>query len=247
MILEIDAGNSRIKWRVIDASGGKPLAAGVAADEQELAAQVAPDVALTAARLGCVRGEAAIEQLQAWVASQWPCSLQVARVERECAGVRNHYKDLSRLGVDRWLAMIAAYNRKQTACVIVDAGTALTIDALDAHGNHLGGYILPGRRLMTRAIEENTRIRLQSVPEPTIEPGHGTEAAVCNAVYASQVALIEKVLRDCADEQVNPQLFLAGGDAPVLASLLAGAAQDTEIVADLVLDGLRFACPEEGA
>jgi len=244
VILEIDAGNTRIKWRTLSTGDLRLVASGVAADEQELFVQFSSDTGLTAVRLSCVRGPDAIAQVAEWAAGLG-ISAQVATVSRECAGVSNHYEDMSRLGVDRWLAMLAGFNRAQGACVIVDAGTALTIDAIDTDGSHLGGYILPGRQLQARVLQDNTRIRLSNDPQPSIDLGHGTEAAVVNGIYASQIALIEKVLGDCGEKSGKLTLYLAGGDAQVLNDLLAPAAAfDTEIVADLVLDGLRLGCTE---
>ncbi len=247
MILEIDAGNSRIKWRILGMADHQPIESGVVENEEALLARIRPETTLLAARLSCVRGDAAIAQLQAWVEKTWNFPLQVARVTRECAGVRNQYEELSRLGVDRWLAMLAAFNKAMQACVVVDAGTALTIDVLDEQGTHQGGFILPGRKLMAKVIQDNTRIRLQNEPAPSIALGHGTEAAVCNGIYASQVALIEKVLREHTGQSGGIKLYLAGGDAAALSQLISDrGAFRTEIVADLVLDGLAFACPVGG-
>lgn len=243
MILEIDAGNTRIKWRTLNVGDNQIIASGVVADECELFAQFSGDSGLTVIRLSCVRGPDAIRQISEWAQESLGISVQVAKVTRECAGVSNHYSDMSRMGVDRWLAMLAAFNRVRGACVIVDAGTALTVDAISGEGSHLGGYILPGRQLQTNVLQDNTRIRLKNEPSPAIDLGHDTEAAVVNAIYASQIALIEKVLRTCGEDSGNLKLYLAGGDAPVLSELLAQSGGfEIEIVSDLVLDGLRLSC-----
>lgn len=245
MILEIDAGNTRIKWRTLSAADHQLIASGVAADENELFAHFSGDTRLTVIRLSCVRGPDAIAQITEWAQTSLGIPVQVATVTRECAGVSNHYSDMSRMGVDRWLAMLAAFNRTRGACVIVDAGTALTVDAISDEGSHLGGYILPGRQLQAKVLQDNTRIRLKIEPSPTIDLGHDTEAAVLNGIYASQVALIEKVLRVSGEKSDNLKLYLAGGDAPVLRDLLAQTdAFEVEVVSDLVLDGLRLSCKE---
>lgn len=247
MILEIDAGNTRIKWRCLSVSADQPGASGVAEDERELIAQFSGESGLTAIRLSCVRGPDAIEQISEWARTSLGITVQVAKVTRECAGVSNYYSDMSRMGVDRWLAMLAAFNRARGACVIVDAGTAMTVDAISAEGAHLGGYILPGRQLQAKVLQDNTRIRLKTEPGPAIDFGHDTEAAVVNGIYASQVALIEKVLNSCSKKSDNLKLYLAGGDALTLSELLAHSdAFEVETVSDLVLDGLRLACNEDG-
>lgn len=247
MILEIDAGNTRIKWRTLSAADFQPIASGVVVDEQELFEQFPPAKGLTVIRLSCVRGADAIARISEWARTSLGISVQVAKVTRECAGVTNHYSDLSRLGVDRWLAMLAAFNRARGACVIVDAGTAMTVDAVNGEGSHLGGYILPGRQLQAKVLQDNTRIRLKTDQSPVTDLGHGTEAAVINGIFASQVALIEKVLQSCGDKSANLTLYLAGGDAPVFCDLLShSGAFDIEIVSDLVLDGLRLTCTGDG-
>lgn len=247
MILEIDAGNTRIKWRSLSADNDETGVSGVVADERELFAQFSGNSGLTAIRLSCVRGPDSIEQISEWARTSLGIFAQVAKVTRECAGVRNHYRDMSRMGVDRWLAMLAAFNRARGACVIVDAGTAMTVDALSDEGSHLGGYILPGHQLQVKALQDNTRIRLKTEPAPAIDLGHDTETAVVNGIYASQVSLIEKVLKSCAGKSGHSKLYLAGGDAAALSDLLSPAnALEVEIVSDLVLDGLQLACNEGG-
>jgi len=248
LILEIDAGNSRIKWRLVPGTEAddSELLADVADDEEALFTQLANLSGIEAVRLSCVRGAESIEAVKAWAAEALGLAVQVATVTRSCAGVRNQYEELSRLGVDRWLAIIAAYNRAQSACVIVDAGTAITVDVLAKDGEHQGGYILPGRRLMARAIEDNTRIRLLEEPKPSTALGHGTEAAVCNGIYASQIALLQSVIADTLTASGRLKLFLAGGDAVVLSELLGSSEEyESEIVSDLVLDGLALVCTED--
>ena len=244
MILELDAGNTRIKWRQLDEASGETIAAGVFDDAEALTASDLSGSRPVMVRMCSVRGAAVAESIGQWVTAQWGLPLQLARVTRSCAGVTNQYQDLSRMGADRWLAMIAAYNRKPGASVVVDAGTAFTVDMIDASGLHLGGYILPGRRLMMESLEGNTLIRLRRRDTESTDPGNDTDAAVLNGILASQVALLERVMQRMAAAGAPVSLFLAGGDAPLLAGELRGFAP--EILASLVLDGLAYACPLPG-
>lgn len=244
MILELDAGNTRIKWRQLDEKSGETLAAGVVTDVQALTDGELATCRPVMVRMCSVRGAVAADSIGQWVAALWGLPLQLATVSRHCAGVTNQYADMSRMGADRWLAMIAAYNRKPGASVVVDAGTALTVDMIAASGLHLGGYILPGRRLMMEGLEANTLIRLRRRDTGTIEPGNDTDAAVLNGILASEVALLERVMRTMAAAGTPLTLFLAGGDAELLASQLGDLAP--EIVPTLVLDGLAYACPAPG-
>lgn len=242
MILELDVGNTRIKWRQVVRDHGAVIAEGVAPDLDALMTGPVADQRPEMLRFCSVRDAAVATRIKQWSAVTLGREARQAVVERECAGVSNQYEDLTRLGVDRWLAMLAAYNRRRQACMIVDSGTALTIDAVDAGGRHLGGYILPGWRLMARALEDNTRIRLtEKDREPDLQLGHGTEAAVLNGSLAALVALVEKVQRQMQDTGIQPMLYLAGGDAELLARQLDCPAM--ELVSGLVLDGLAHACP----
>jgi type III pantothenate kinase len=242
MILELDVGNSRIKWRRIEADHGAVLAEGVAAGLDDLITGPVSSERPAVVRFCSVRDEETASKLRQWAAVSFAVEARQAKVQRQCAGVSNSYQELGRLGVDRWLAMLAAYNRKQQACLIVDSGTALTIDAVNAAGQHLGGYILPGWQLMAAALEANTRIRLQHRSEPdSLELGHGTEAAVLNGAVAALVALVEKVQRQLEQTGEQSTLYLAGGDAQLLAGALDCGS--VELVSGLVMDGLAYACP----
>ena len=85
----------------------------------------------------------------------WGITPEVALVQRGVAGVKPSYSDLSRLGVDRWLAMLAAFSVTQSECVVMSAGSALTADWLDASGNHLGGVIAPGYARLVESLHRD--------------------------------------------------------------------------------------------
>lgn len=247
MILEVDFGNTRIKWRFIEA--------GLARDEPGHASVVSSSVSIFLAelqkfqkpeqvRVASVRKDDSLEEFSHWLKDNWGISPRLASVTQQCAGVTNSYAEVSRMGVDRWLAMLSAYKRSQGACIVVDAGTALTIDVLDANGLHLGGYILPGLALMAAALEANTGIRLRNTDDEWVcRPGRSTEQAVHNGALAAVIALIEKTHSSIAVGKHPVATFLSGGNAPVLRACLDSLAH-VSIVPDLVLDGLALACPD---
>ena len=241
MILEIDAGNTRIKWRCLNPGTAAMAAEGVVSGVKELIIAVGENHRVEFARLCSVRAGPDVEEIRQWIAAAWGLELQIAEVSRSCGGVSNHYVDPGKLGVDRWLAMLAARQISTEPCVIVDSGTALTIDVLDRNGEHRGGFILPGLNLMRKSLQENTGIRVaEGQEELTLEPGHSTEAAVFNGTLTALIATIETVINSIT-EAGQPTLLLTGGGGDLLAAYMS--LPKTEVVAGLVLDGLAIACP----
>ena len=236
MILEIDAGNTRLKWRCRSAS---TTAARVADSVSAISAEL-EGPRIERVHIASVRAPQFLEQLAAESEQAFAAEVTVARVSSQCSGLRINYADPSRLGVDRWLAMLAARALTPSACLVVDCGTALTLDRVSAEGEHEGGFILPGLALMRRSLEENTRIRLDSgyVPD-SIELGNSTDAAVYHGTLAAAVALIQAQWSELNQASTPARLVLTGGGAGELSRQLQ--AQAAETVPDLVLDGLQYA------
>jgi type III pantothenate kinase len=148
--------------------------------------------------------------------------------------------DMRQLGVDRWLAALAGYARARGSCVVVDAGTATTIDLVDAEGTHVGGYILPGEGLTVQAIQDATAIDISGADVACTDalPRNTAQAIHCGSLSA-QVALVERARislgADCT-------LFVCGGNMQRLTPLLAGGYQP---VRQLVLEGLAWLARRE--
>lgn len=248
-VLDFDIGNSRIKWRLLDSEQNRSLAEATVQDVQELLNSKLLDLSPALIRAANVRADDSLERLTRICLDQWQLQPFIATVTRDCGGVQNGYRDLSRMGVDRWLAMLAAYTEFQSACLVVDGGTALTLDLVDSNGRHLGGYILPGLNLMASALQANTGIRLRETQEmATTEPGLVTEEAVRNGCLGSVVALIEKCLRLMQRDGDDLVLVLGGGDAGILQDALQNeGVQSVALRPNLVLDGLAVACPVQEA
>ncbi len=241
MILEFDAGNTRIKWRQLSVQSGLVLDEGVFTDVDELINSHLADERPLQVRMCSVRAAEVTQKIRDWAAVVLGRELAVATVTRHCGGVTNQYTDMSRMGADRWLAMIAAFNKVEGACVIVDAGTALTLDVVNVEGLHEGGFILPGRRMMTGSLEANTAIRLRRIDSDSIELGNDTDAAVLHGALASQVALLHWVLQRLPAAEEPPRVILSGGDAEAIKDNLGSV--EADIIPGLVLDGLAYACP----
>lgn len=148
-------------------------------------------------------------------------------------GVVSAYRNTpSRLGIDRWLALIAVRSRQQSVCV-VDCGTAITLDVITPAGQHLGGYILPGLNMMADALLAGT----QGVRYTADEAGTGTALggstaeAVTHGALAAVVALVDRLVL-----QHQAQLVLTGGDAQRLAAALT---QPYDLQSELLLQGLQ--------
>ncbi len=237
--LELDVGNSALKWRLVD--GRQRLRGGrIASSPEQLAAllkeQLSTHVAdIRVASVGSLeRDQPLIELLDA---SGLP--IRFAATQAFCGGVRNSYVEPSRMGVDRWLAMVAAYGMCRGACVVVDAGTALTIDVIDRHGVHQGGYIIPGVAMSARALAEYTgRVRFDGADKQSLVPGTDTESCVHHGKWLAQYGAVQAALAQSRALHGHAEVFLTGGDAPVLIALAGGGAANWRYCEELVLDGL---------
>lgn len=224
MKLLLDQGNTRTRWVVV--SGERVVARGTL-DEggagakdglQEWAGQV-PTVAVSSVA-GPDRRAALVARLAA-LGWREPCFLASRAV---AGGLRNGYREPERLGVDRWLAMLGARQLGSGAFLVVDAGTAMTLDAVDAAGRHLGGYIVPGLRLQCRALDSGTARVGFSAHEPATGWGRDTAEAVANGVLLGLAALVDRAMIELRLGVGDTcRLVLTGGDAQRIAPLLLSA------------------------
>ncbi|HZP86926.1 MAG TPA: type III pantothenate kinase [Burkholderiales bacterium] len=234
MILALDVGNSRIKWGLWQDPGFVAQGSIATVDAPRLF-----DVLHVHARPQSIIGSnvAGVPVAQRIEAALRPWRLNVRWIDSrqvQC-GVTSDYLAPETLGTDRWAALIGAYRRVAGAAIVVDAGTAITIDALSAKGRFLGGLILPGIELMERSLADGTAgLALHSgsfeaFPRSTMNAiRSGALYAVCGAVERMMRALQMQ-------EGTPPRVVLAGGAAPLIAPLLAVA---PIIVPTLVLEGL---------
>ena len=241
MILEIDIGNSRLKWRRLANNSNKVISRGGNIDIQSFIAEQASCERPSSVRLSNVADRKTSSTIANWTRVNWSIQPVEAIVCAEYSGVKIQYEDVSRLGVDRWLAMLAAYDKSNGSCVVIDSGTAFTLDVINEEGLHLGGFILPGLRLMRESLVSQTGIRLENHDlKPTLELGNSTQDAVFNGGVASLVALAEKEIEGQTEKGLTPNVFITGGDASFLANLLTYP--KLRIEEDLVLDGLSLGC-----
>jgi type III pantothenate kinase len=235
MIVAIDAGNTRIKWGAHDgmtwvAHGALPSAeaaslAGLAAGWPDAARIVACNVA----------GEAVGDAISAALAPRFAQPLWLRSSAGVC-GVRNAYEQPEQLGADRWAALIGAHGLTASACLVVCAGTATTVDWLDAGGEFRGGLILPGVDLMRASLARNTAQLQLAEGEFRCAPRTTMDAIVSGCLHA-QIGAIERMFRALAD-QPGAICLLTGGAAQRIVPHLNIPCQQVE---NLILDGLvRF-------
>jgi len=231
-VLAIDAGNTRIKWGLHDGTRWRTRAWVATAQAGRLKAAFAR-LAPAAIVISNVAGPALRDKLQRTLphapAPQW------IKSGRALAGVKSSYAVPAQLGCDRWAALIGANRLFGCAAVVVNAGTALTIDALTADGVFAGGMIAPGVELMRRALAENTAgLRLRP-GRFSFFPDTTGDAIMSGAINASCGA-IERMARFLEDAgQPPPLCVISGGAAALLAPHLN---LEVKLVDNLVLEGL---------
>jgi len=237
VIFEADIGNSFCKWRLLDLAGqvqgsGRLTTheiARLSRCEQLAAAKV------TTARVGCVAGITTEQKIADEVRNLWQLEAVFARTSKNWAGLTNSYSDPSKMGVDRWLACLASARRAPgEALCVIDCGSAITVEWLDKYGQHLGGYIVPGLRLMQQSLLQNTaQVRWQSAEDEWLTaPGTDTAGCVSNGCRFVYEGLAQQLAA-----QSGYRFFVTGGDGELMAQLIAGA----RWVPDLVLEGLVLA------
>jgi len=239
-ILVIDAGNTRMKWGLHSTRGWVALGATPNSEIGTLVLREWHGLPRPARVVGVnVAGEAARLRIEALVA-RWRVAPEWLRASAAACGVVNSYATPEQLGADRWAALVAARQRVGASelfpapVVVVNAGTAVTIDALDAGGCFRGGVILPGLRLMLQALADNTSAlktlpgRYQDFPTNTADALYsGAVQAICGA--------IERVRGRMQQQDTPVKCLLAGGAAAEIAPHLGG---DPEVADHLVLEGV---------
>jgi type III pantothenate kinase len=242
--LLIDVGNSRIKWGVLDdgairrtghISREKIKEQGLAELTSKLPRRV------DAVFVSNVAGPSFATRLSGVIGMHCSVDVHFARSASKACGVVNSYRQPRRLGVDRWVAMIGAWSEIGDACLVVDAGTAVTIDALDSTGKHLGGQIIPGVGLMAGSLATSTS-DIPNIQRRASSQGSGMEmfanttaGAVGHGALNAVVGAIERAEGVMSKHGTDAAIILTGGDASrILKSLDTEASHRPH----LVLQGL---------
>lgn len=249
MILLLDIGNTRIKWAQLMDGALTPqqtiLHRDVATDvwtKQLFRERFRPARLLVAS----VAGDDMVATVRSEAKKHWNITPEFATSTGLAGGVTNAYAEPSTLGVDRWLAVIAAREQASGAACVIDAGTAMTIDVVSAEGLHVGGMILPGVQMMVDSLLQRTgeiagnarRSRAKASAEP--RPGNvfasNTGQAILNGALLAVAAAADRAVAEAATAlKSTPRALMTGGDAERVVRMMQTR---PEIVPDLVLRGL---------
>jgi len=244
--LLIDAGNSRLKWGLWDGTRVTdvaycPLKHDPGGAVRTLAAAVPERI--EAIIVANVAGPWVADALRRGLARVCNTPPRFVATSAHAHGVSCAYAEPAKLGVDRWVVVIAAHHLAQGPAMVVDAGTAVTVDVVTDGGQHLGGLILAGAELMARALYRDTsdigHARVQLLPGHAHEAfGRTTDEAVSFGAVWALVGAVERA-RTAARKTLSakPVLYVTGGNAPQLLPYLAGQPEHRPT---LLLEGLAI-------
>ena len=232
MILAIDCGNTRVKWGMRDAhaSAWRALGAVALADITRLGENWSALPAPSRILVANVAGEPARAALSA-VLSRFGAEPVWIRAQAAQCGVTNGYADPGQLGADRWAALVGAWQLQRGACLVVNAGTATTVDMLSSAGVFRGGIILPGVDLMKRALAGNTAGLPLAAGRFADEPQCTADAIESGCLHA-QAGAIERMF---ARLEPGAVCLLSGGNAGRVLPVLNIPARAVD---NLALEGL---------
>lgn len=241
MMLLIDAGNTRVKWQLRDA--GQVVAQGYGLGSEVQAQLQTWGAAIRQIAVSSV----ASAEVQAKITQQLQDCLPLSPVfYPACAvwrGLRSAYQTPGTMGADRWHGMVAAWYQSQSGVAVVDAGSALTVDYVSAEGEHLGGYILPGRRMCLSSLRNDAaRIHYDLLEQSAATPGSNTSECVNHGLYWLWQSLCARIEADCQRYGLA-SVFVTGGDG----QLLLDAGLTGRWCPDLVFDGLALMASESSS
>lgn len=220
--LLLDIGNSRLKWGVLDDKTIRRTGHILQETIREQGLQVITTKLprrVDAVFASNVAGTRFGTRLSGVIGMHCNCNVRFARSDRRGWGVTNGYRQPRRLGVDRWVAMVGAWSEFGQACLVVDVGTAMTIDAIDDDGQHLGGQIIPGVETMLESLSTATsdlpRVKAsakQSAPDLDMF-GRNTTAAIREGVQGAVAGAVDRSIHALQSSGYDPEIVLTGGGA----------------------------------
>lgn len=260
LYLFFDVGNTRLKWAAVEStqnpsdqqkklwaySGSVSSKTLQSAEHRSELADYIVKTLPKPAGIGfcCVAGQDAITNLKSLLPQWNDLAWQQLNGDSPCAGIRSLYQDPSKLGADRWAALIGARALSNKNTLIVNAGTATTIDLLGSNGVHYGGWIMPGLGLMQESLQSKTaQLPLATREDYQPEFGTTTTQAIIGGCDAAQIGAIQLALMQAKEMNIPiEKIWLDGGNAKILAKAISQtnlpAKQYIELTEGLVLRGI---------
>ncbi len=243
-MLLLDVGNSRIKWQLHvngELCGSGAEIHDMKKMEQQLLTWFGGMPAQERVVVCAVVTPRLQRQIADWFSQRWLCAVDFVDSAKCLAGVRNGYTDSEALGVDRWMAIVAAFHTYATAVCVIDCGTAITLDVVDASGQHQGGMIMPGLKLMQKALAqgaaaiEEEQGQYQRLAKNTAD---GVVSGCLGLVESGLAGIYRQLLEEYGAEL---KCVVTGGDGALIAERIGC---DCEFNEALVLHGLMIAAQE---
>ena len=240
-VFVIDAGNSAVKWASSNSEGlsvmlslsyPENITADFLIDEWKSLDKPINVIA------SCVASETIWQALTKACDELWDIEIRRVTSLEKGYGLTNAYDKASDLGGDRWCAMLGVLHATDSAFIVVDIGSAITIDMVDESGQHMGGHILPGLKMMKQSLGLQTaqvNVAMDQNLTPSLSLGNTTAECVASGIYLSAVKLIEAVFEKESKQVKRLECYLTGGDAKLIADLLSFKCV---IMPDAVLRGL---------
>lgn len=242
-ILAIDIGNTRIKWGLSEDGDWARQGWVATACADGLAVEFAALPMAQRTVISNVAGAATRVQVAAALNAAAPEPLWIISTAAQC-GVSSGYAAPETLGPDRWAALIGAWHLTGAACVVVNVGTTMTVDALSAEGVFLGGCIVPGATLMRDALARDTANLTAREGAFSYFPDNTGDAIFSGAINALAGA-VERMVRYLEESAgAAPPVVLSGGGAALIEKRLNAA---VTVVDNLVLEGLLQIALQPGA
>ena len=246
MKLLIDLGNTRLKCALSDRGALRwvgALAHAGADEKMDFDSLWKGIESPSAVLIASVAGTALGEQVAGRALARFGAAATFVHSPAAACGVRNAYPQPDRLGVDRFLGLVALHAAESGPCVLASCGTALTLDALAADGGHLGGLIAPSPALMRDALTGATARLAMPQSARIVERADNTDDAIESGVWLAAAALLERfVERSASAFGKAPAVVLTGGGAVQLGALIEAPHR---IDSELVLRGLAIYADSE--
>lgn len=216
MRLLIDMGNTRVKWQLREGGDAKLEGVGALESEDLFVGLDAVAQSIERVAVSTVASEVRREELVRRLARITPASLEFYWTESLRNGLRCAYEQPGSMGADRWHALYAGWVRSRDSLLVIDAGSAITMDFVGKDGLHRGGYILPGKQMMLRCLRQDAaRIHYDDAAGGALTPGDSTSRCVHHGLRWLWTAMVDRIHLDVETRAIGTVL-VTGGDAPEL-------------------------------